>query len=251
VHSILWNIPSRHATEFSDRLNPDLGNFVQTIYKRAFKPQKVQAKQVATQLRQLQNEASRDLTMEKGRHILLSLSQAMLGQTQLIFEPPNIQATSRRKAEMLAADSLGMYAEPIQTPCPISLAMVRLHVKGDPRGEMAYESHVHTEAKLAAVLVRLLEKACGKGDDIFVACPHRIQRAAVNLALSQWDMREKEETRRDNDEDEELQQLIHNMGIEVEEANGNAFPKVSLFTIALETVLRVGARLLTSFQLII
>ena len=148
----------------------------------------------------------------------------MLGKKQSLFNPPMKYETSKQNAEFVAPGDYGIYADQASTPRPISLAMVCLHVKGDPREEMAYESYVHAEANVAAVLVRLLEKACGEGDGIFVACPHRIQRAAVNLALSQWD---KEQRNRDSDEDEELQQLIFKMGIGVEECDGNKLQKVS------------------------
>jgi hypothetical protein len=226
----LFHIRQRHAADFTGRLNPDLGDFIQTIYKHAFKPQKAQAKLVATRLKRLEKEASsEDAVTEKGRNLLLSLSKAMLGRKQSLFDPPIKQEASKESMDLSDTDTHGIYADPIPTPRPISLALVRLRVKGDSREEMAYESHVHTEAKVAAVLVRLLEKACGEGDDIFVACPHRIQRAEVNLALSQWDTREKGQRERDTEEDEELQRLMHRMGLHMEEDESDVSCWFSIF----------------------
>ena len=209
---------NQHITNDFNRLNPDLGNFVQTIYERPFKPQKSQAKLLATQLKRLENEASRDVMVEKCRNFFLSLSNVMLGQKQSLLHPP-VKDTGKQNVKIQAHGDHGVYANP-SIPRPISLAMVRLHVTGDPQGKMAYESHVHAEAKVAAALVRLLEKACGEGDSIFVACPHKIQRAAVNLALSQWDTREGEQRVQVNDEDRQLQQIV-------EDGDGRKAHKVS------------------------
>lgn len=170
---------------------------------------------LATRLRRLEKAVSCDVVTEKGRCLLISLSKAMLGQKQSLFEAPMKQET-RNQMELSFPDPHDVYSDSLPTPCPISLALVRLHLTGDPQGEMSYESHIHTEAKVAAVLVRLLEKACGEEDVIFVACPHRIQRTAVRLALSQWDMRDREERKTENNDEEELQRLIRNMSIDME-----------------------------------
>ncbi|KAJ7287131.1 P-loop containing nucleoside triphosphate hydrolase protein [Mycena rebaudengoi] len=160
------------------RLNPDLGEFVSTIYSRAFKPQKVQAKQLATQLKSIERDIGKDLGVEPQvlrdvQDFLLALSDVMLRKPQKVLRPPPIAAirgsTVDASSELLA-------------PTPISLALLRLQTESIQSEGVGYEAHVRGEAALAAALITSIQR-CSPGEDIFVATPHRIQRQAVRAAL--------------------------------------------------------------------
>jgi hypothetical protein len=159
------------------RLNPDLGDFVSTIYSRAFKPQKAQTRHLATRLGSLGTEdvrghgALQDVA-NAARFFLVHLSRAMLREGQLRLRPPLSTA---------AVASVGSPTAP-QAPLPISLALISLKARTARRAQLGYETHVRGEAALAAGLVHWLRKSCPE-DDIFVATPHRIQRHAVREAL--------------------------------------------------------------------
>ncbi|EKM81149.1 hypothetical protein AGABI1DRAFT_112842, partial [Agaricus bisporus var. burnettii JB137-S8] len=69
------------------RLNPDLGEFVSTIYSRQFKPQKVQNRQLAVALKQAEGLLIPDfpiskIIVEKVRGFFVSLSSVMLRKPQ-------------------------------------------------------------------------------------------------------------------------------------------------------------------------
>ncbi|KAJ6593411.1 P-loop containing nucleoside triphosphate hydrolase protein [Mycena capillaripes] len=159
------------------RLNPDLGEFVSTIYSRAFKPQKVQARQLATQLKSVEEDIGQDLGVEPQvlrnvQSFLLALSDVMLRKPQAVLRPPPI--TLQRRTAIETSDSF--------TPTPISLALVRLQTESNRPEGVGYEAHVRGEAALAAALITSIRR-CSPGEDIFVATPHRIQRQAVKAAL--------------------------------------------------------------------
>ncbi|KAJ6589935.1 hypothetical protein DFH09DRAFT_219264 [Mycena vulgaris] len=161
------------------RLNPDLGEFVSTIYSRAFKPQKVQAKQLATQLKSIERDRGQDLGVQPlvlrvVQNFLLALSDVMLRKPQTVLAPPPI--TLERQTPTVVSDSL--------TPTPISLALLRLQTDSSQPEGVGYEAHVRGEAALAAALITSIRR-CSPGEDIFVATPHRIQRQAVRAALEQ------------------------------------------------------------------
>ncbi|KAJ7686577.1 hypothetical protein B0H17DRAFT_1204242 [Mycena rosella] len=161
------------------RLNPDLGEFVSTIYSRAFKPQKVQAKQLATQFKSIERDLGKDLGVQPdvlrgAQNFLLALSNVMLRKPQTVLSPPPIILDHPKT--LVAPDSL--------TPTPISLALVRLQTESSRPEGVGYEAHVRGEAALAAALITSLRR-CSPGEDIFVATPHRIQRQAVKAALQQ------------------------------------------------------------------
>jgi hypothetical protein len=70
---------------------------------------------------------------------------------------------------------------PTEEILPASLALIRVRAS---RSSLApYEAHVKAEAKLAAALVHWLRESFGAEENIFVACPHRIQRSAVRQAI--------------------------------------------------------------------
>ncbi|KAJ7647709.1 hypothetical protein FB45DRAFT_987359 [Roridomyces roridus] len=164
------------------RLNPDLGEFVSTIYSRAFKPQKVQAKQLAKQLKSIEQDVGRDLGVDPQvlldvQNFLLALSNVMLRKPQTVLRPPPI--TLKQNAPLEMQDML--------TPTPISLALVRLETDSSQPEGVGYEAHVRGEAALAAALITCIRR-CSPGEDIFVATPHRIQRQTVKAALQQNDL---------------------------------------------------------------
>ncbi|KAJ7099528.1 hypothetical protein B0H15DRAFT_878098 [Mycena belliarum] len=161
------------------RLNPDLGEFVSTIYSRAFKPQKVQAKQLAMELKSVERDVGQDLGVEPQvlrdvQDFLLGLSDVMLRRPQTVLRPPPI--TTNRETVIKAPDLL--------TPTPISLALLRLQTESSRPEGVGYEAHVRGEAALAAALITSIRR-CSPGEDIFVATPHRIQRQAVKAALEE------------------------------------------------------------------
>lgn len=172
-------IPIFRFADESRRLNPDLGEFVSTIYSRQFKPQKVQARQLALALGMLANE-ERELgglpkeLFDPVRRFLVALSHVMLKKDQDALIPPAVHLASNVPAGT---------SEIALTHRPVSLALVRLRSWSRQPQNIPYELHVHIEAAVAAALVLFLQ-ACCPNDDIFVATPHRIQREAVKAALA-------------------------------------------------------------------
>lgn len=163
------------------RLNPDLGEFVSTIYLRQFKPQKVQARQLATALKRAEDIVTQDTWISEAisetvRRFLVSLSNVMLRKPQNLLKPPRLWLTASE--DMRTTTDLTLSHQ------PISLALIRLKAWSSLSNHVAYEMHVHGEAAVAASLVEFIRK-CSPNDDIFVATPHRIQREAVKNALQQ------------------------------------------------------------------
>ncbi|KAJ2928657.1 hypothetical protein H1R20_g8458, partial [Candolleomyces eurysporus] len=166
------------------RLNPDLGEFVSTIYARRFKPQKVQSRKLALSLSQVQqmdspnfefgNDAS---TFFQARTFIQSLSEVMLREPQSTLEPPKYQKDVPITGELASTAGLDLSHQ------PISLSLIRLKTKSSGAAQFGYETHVHGEAALAASLVAAIQFCCPE-DDIFVATPHRVQREAVKTALA-------------------------------------------------------------------
>jgi len=150
------------------RLNADLGEFVELIYLRRFKPMKPPTSHIARELRLwLDGTESDDMVEEQARRFLVALANAM--------DTRPYQSTVLRPPRVL----------PVQVPKhegsrSISLALIRTQFSVP---HLPYESHVRAEARLAAALVRLLQETFGVDETIFVATPHRIQRAAVRQAL--------------------------------------------------------------------
>lgn len=161
------------------RLNPDLGEFVSTIYSRKFKPQKVQARLVAIRLKSLADEEPADGVLNEAQRFLLALSDVMLRLPQNVLQAPRLAVAVHDKATR-PNDSNVM-------PHPVSLALIRLKTVTARPEQVGYEVHVRGEAAIAAALVKSLQK-CSPGDDIFVATPHRIQRQAVKAALKRDDV---------------------------------------------------------------
>ncbi|EJD07959.1 uncharacterized protein FOMMEDRAFT_75334 [Fomitiporia mediterranea MF3/22] len=155
------------------RLNPDLGDFVSTIYRRSFKPQKSQNVKVAKQLESLVSSSvpSHDATLAQARDILVALSSAMRRRFQNVLTEPKLIRQHQQQQSVLALDMR-----------PISLSLIRLSVTSSSPDQIGYETHVRAEANFAASLVRLLQEAA-PDETIFVATPHRVQRQAVKDAL--------------------------------------------------------------------
>lgn len=174
-------LPTHQTHSIRYRLNPDLGEFVSTIYSRQFKPQKVQARELAlalsTVLSQEDDRPGIDaMILTAVQTFLVSLSDVMFKQPQTVLVSP--QVSSSVPAELL----VGTNASAL-THRPVSLAMIRLKTTSGLTQQIPYESHVHGEAAVAAALVNCIQMCCPH-DDIFVATPHRIQREAVKSALA-------------------------------------------------------------------
>ncbi|KAJ7072183.1 hypothetical protein C8F01DRAFT_1243260 [Mycena amicta] len=155
------------------RLNPDLAAFVSTIYSRAFKPQKVQGKHLAAQLKAIEDDMDTDRdapkVLQDVRRYVLALSSVMLRKPQTTLRPPSI--SEKQQVPLLNSENISPHA--------ISLSMLLLQTKSV---RPAYEVHLSAEAAVAAALVTSLHRCCPQ-EDIFVATPHRIQRQAVKDAL--------------------------------------------------------------------
>lgn len=133
---------------------------------------KPHADNIARELRLwLDSTISDDMVKEQARRFLISLADAMDTKSSrpTALLPPRVLPT----AQVAKADGSR----------PISLALIRTRFS---HSHLPYESHVKAEARLAAALVCLLRETFGIDESIFVATPHRIQRAAVRqqLALS-------------------------------------------------------------------
>jgi len=157
------------------RLNPDLGEFVSTIYSRAFKPQKMQGRQLARQLRSVEH----DLVREKDdlgipEDVVRAVQRFLLALSDVMF---------RREPTLLCRPVFQYQETTLGMPehLPISLALIKLDVYS--RLEVTYERHVRGEAAVAVSLVRCIQRCCPE-EDIFVATLHRIQRGAVKAALA-------------------------------------------------------------------
>ncbi|KAJ3499450.1 hypothetical protein NLJ89_g10100 [Agrocybe chaxingu] len=163
------------------RLNPDLGEFVSTIYSRQFKPQKVQARQLAIALRTVADFNGAQLGIRSTifnpvQKFLTALSDVMFNQPQSVLVAPEVHSTTPTNL-LIGTSDVAL------THRPVSLALVRLRTWSARTPNIAYEVHVRGEAAVAAALVISLRK-CSPNDDIFVATPHRIQREAVKSALA-------------------------------------------------------------------
>jgi hypothetical protein len=167
----------------SASLNPDLGEFVSTIYSRQFKPQKVQARQLATALKTLADMNGRYIGMNPlifgaVQIFLTSLSDVMFKRPQNVLVAPEMHPIMPTNA----FSGKGQMYEVAPTHRPVSLALIRLRTWSAHSQNISYELHVQAEAAVAAALVLCLQ-SCSPNDDIFVATPHRIQREAVKVAL--------------------------------------------------------------------
>ncbi|KAG7091140.1 hypothetical protein E1B28_010194 [Marasmius oreades] len=165
------------------RLNPDLGEFISTIYSRPFVPQKVQARQLAAALNKVARDMGRnfglnDLIVENVQFFFLALSNAMVRQPQNFLSRPVVSDPRSKTAHKTGGtDQFDM--DPAFNP--ISFTLLRLELDGQPQ-EVSYEVHIKAEAMLVAALVLQLQR-CSPTEDIFVATPHRVQRQAVRSAL--------------------------------------------------------------------
>ncbi|KAJ4483538.1 hypothetical protein J3R30DRAFT_3731697 [Lentinula aciculospora] len=166
------------------RLNPDLGEFVSTIYSRAFRPQKVQARQIALALSSISQSETPQATneylriLDNIRKFLLGLSHVMLKRPQGVLSPPLLSSLNENP-------QLNEFRPLIDViPHPLSLALIQLQtVSKRHRENVGYELHVKAEAAVTAALITTIQQHL-PGEDIFVATPHRIQRQAVKAALS-------------------------------------------------------------------
>ncbi|KAK7036431.1 hypothetical protein VNI00_011628 [Paramarasmius palmivorus] len=158
------------------RLNPDLGEFIGTIYSRRFVPQKEQTRELADAFKYITNIPRLgglvSSIANQVEEFLLALSKVMLKSKQ----PSNgFLAKPRNAYKSKKADNDTEFH-------PISLTLLRLGVHARPGEEVSYEMHVKAEAALTVSLVCALQQ-CAPDDDIFVATPHRVQRHAVRVGL--------------------------------------------------------------------
>lgn len=168
----------------ASRLNPDLGEFVATIYSRQFKPQKVQSRSLALKFRETvhMNDSNSDCGVNRSvlrpvQTFLLGLSDVMLRKPQTVLKAP------RFSGKMPVAELEDDSTELDPNHQPVSLSLIRLRTWSSTTEQFGYETHVHGEAAVAASLVAAL-RYCAPDDDIFVATPHRVQREAVKTALA-------------------------------------------------------------------
>ncbi|KAJ3748603.1 hypothetical protein DFH05DRAFT_580966 [Lentinula detonsa] len=164
------------------RLNPDLGEFVSTIYSKAFRPQKVQARRIALALSSIPQSKNSQATgeylkiLDFAQRFLLGLSHIMLKRPQRDLSPPLL---SNLKEHTHSND---LYSSDV-APHPLSLALIQLStISRKHRDNVGYELHVKAEAAVTAALIAVIQEYL-PGEDIFVATPHRIQRQAVRAAL--------------------------------------------------------------------
>ncbi|KAG6850866.1 hypothetical protein H0H93_007484 [Arthromyces matolae] len=201
------------------RLNPDLGEFVSTIYSKSFKPQKLQARQLAQNLKLIENFRFESSTEPRWKEIqpdilisiqtfLFSLSKAMLREPQSELSPPRIHnnaTIAALSAPLTQSGSINIVND-VTPPQAISLALLKLHAdsRRSPGGDVLYDTHVRGEAEVATALVKMLMK-CSPEDDIFVATPHRAQRDAVKAAFRRVGILNEGGTKNNSlDEDETL-----------------------------------------------
>ncbi|KAF7315520.1 AAA-12 domain-containing protein [Mycena indigotica] len=182
------------------RLNPDLGEFVATIYARAFKPQKAQTRLLAAQLARLEEAAAEEdgpagPVRRDVQVYLLALSAVMRRRRQIALQAPRIKTAQRR----VAGDE--------SVPHAVSLALIRLQTTSRRPEGVGYEAHVRGEAVLAAAVVAALQRCCPL-EDIFVATPHRIQRQAVKAAL------------REQQQVDDLAEQMEGLGLSEEASSG-------------------------------
>ena len=151
------------------------------IYSRRFKPQKVQARQLAAALSLVSSDRNKEFGIERKilepvQKFLVALSDVMYRRPQTVLTGPEVESESIQSKLDGTLNSSPLHR-------PVSLALVRLKTWSSTTDHIAYELHVNREAALAAALVASLQR-CSPDDDIFVATPHRIQREAVKAALS-------------------------------------------------------------------
>lgn len=159
-----------------------MGEFISTIYSRKFKPQKVQARELAAALKSINSE-DHELLMPglqtsvvlDAKSFLLALAEVMSRQPQTKLTPPSIEN------EPSVLDEIHHL--------PVSLSLIELKTWSSRPEGMSYEMHVRAEASLGAALVTWLTRCCPQ-DDIFVATPHRVQRQAVKSALARIEKEE-------------------------------------------------------------
>ncbi|TFK44926.1 AAA domain-containing protein [Crucibulum laeve] len=169
------------------RLNPDLGEFVSTIYSRQFKPQKVQARQIGTALKRVELDIGKDFglptdILQAVQSFLVSLSNVMSRKPQTSLRPPT---ASHSVPPLSQEGSLDFTL----THYPVSLSLIRLQTWSQRSQHFGYEMHVRGEAAVAASLVASIRRCCPT-EGIFVATPHRIQREAVRTAISRINLEE-------------------------------------------------------------
>lgn len=151
------------------------------IYSRRFKPQKVQARQLAAALSLVAGDRNKEFgiepkILEPVQKFLTALSDVMYRRPQGLLTGPEVESDTGGKLDGT------LHSSPLHRP--VSLALIRLKTWSSSATEhIAYELHVNREAAIAVALVASLQR-CSPDDDIFVATPHRIQREAVKAALS-------------------------------------------------------------------
>ncbi|KAF7428775.1 hypothetical protein PC9H_008007 [Pleurotus ostreatus] len=168
------------------RLNPDLGEFISTIYRRSFKPQKAQERELGKFFQTIRPQLGQDIGIPLGiadaiRHFLLALSNVMQRKPQELLLPPTIGQADDPSVPASSMDHLSSKA--LDEPhLPVSLAMIQLETTASRLESTGYEGHVRAEAAVAAALVASIQ-SCMPEASIFVATPYRVQRQAVRNIL--------------------------------------------------------------------
>ncbi|KAF8963694.1 hypothetical protein BDZ97DRAFT_1819948, partial [Flammula alnicola] len=132
------------------RLNPDLGEFVSTIYSRRFKPQKVQARQLAAALKTLASDDGKQLRIQP--HISKAVQTFLVALSDVMFKQPQTVLVAPEVHSITPAKLLGGTSDVSLTHRPVSLALIRLRSWSAHTQHIGYELHVHGEAAVAAAL---------------------------------------------------------------------------------------------------
>ncbi|EJD55311.1 P-loop containing nucleoside triphosphate hydrolase protein [Auricularia subglabra TFB-10046 SS5] len=172
--------PSSFASNFSSqrgpivqitenfRLNPDLSDFVSTIYRRKMTAMKSETKHTGEALRALRGlHDGDDIAL-----LLADLGDAMTAKSRTHSRIARPERPFRSADEVADAQHRST-----------SLALLRLAARDGP-DRSSYESHIRLEADVTARLIGYLRRAF-PNSSVFVACPHRVQRTAVRQALAQ------------------------------------------------------------------
>ncbi|KAF4599971.1 hypothetical protein EYR40_007077 [Pleurotus pulmonarius] len=173
------------------RLNPDLGDFISTIYRRSFKPQKAQERELAKFFQTIRPQLGQDIGIpldiaDAIRHFFLALSNVMQRKPQDLLLPPTIGQAD--DPSIPAASMHHLATKALDEPhLPVSLAMIQLETTASRLEFTGYEGHVRAEAAVAAALVASIQ-SCMPDASIFVATPYRVQRQAVRNALKKTRM---------------------------------------------------------------
>ncbi|KDR81135.1 hypothetical protein GALMADRAFT_60592 [Galerina marginata CBS 339.88] len=156
------------------RLNPDLSDFISTIYPQPLRSQKLQSRELASLLASLSvyntaNYPLEPLTLINAQYFLITLSR--------VITEENEQVQDLRSPEIKLSPATNS-----ATSRWASLTLMKLNSHSRQAKCCTYEAQVELEVELAVSLVVLL-KQCAPHYSIFVVTPHRFQRESVKRRI--------------------------------------------------------------------